>query len=830
MALLHGDKVEVKRSAGRILELQEEAVVLGTYQGRLFYRIVSQKSEGGSLMEGGGRAWFWDESEAVEGGLKLIGEEQRHSTLKLPRLNRFKPLNGGLKVIYIGGAVVRSDLEIFDGSANIGTIPHGTVISPEKVLERRLNSCGVVRYLIDHESIGKGWISSRIRGGKEEMIVEMLPFSSDNATKAQPEYVTPEDSAKEWYAKYVRIESESENFAERKALVDSFHIENIEEFSELLAQGKIEGMSDLQFDSLVAVTYGKIADFLPHHNDEVDCSFVDCALAVMNATKSWPEGSLKLDNLIKSIDAIVNEVTSECLLHVIDKLPSTKVLMVRMAMLRSINRRARYGLPWLAVRSSQEASSVFGGLAGLGTSVEKAGRAWESTEKWYKSPSISGRLRKCRNIIFTNVKRLLLDSVMDSTTTPTPLSHDEYELPREVRTVRVNRLKARRAMSSDDISLKKKNSVFAQLQREMRGWSGATLRRGFVAKGHGGQKRAFKVKLVGEGVNDYSGPYREVFTDAMQEVTDSSLGILEPTANNQADVGDGRDLFIFAQSSEVDVKFSDLNSDLLSPEESDLLNSFSSMTHTKSESSREVEESLLYLGKLVGTACRHGIPVDLPLPLGVVWKRLAEEFEEPLTSLKEIDILAVRRLEESNTCPLAVRLLSTQKKWANSFAEGLSSVLPCEILPLFTGEQLRDILCGNPDIDVELLRRVVEYDGFDEPDQNQTIENFWEVLREMTTSERKLFLQFVWARNRLPLKESDFDAPFKIQKDTKLMNGNGDYPLPSASTCFFSLTLPEYPDKNTLKKKLLFAIENVTTMESDYVTNDVEVSEGWRGL
>jgi hypothetical protein len=42
--------------------------------------------------------------------------------------------------------------------------------------------------------------------------------------------------------------------------------------------------------------------------------------------------------------------------------------------------------------------------------------------------------------------------------------------------------------------------------------------------------------------------------------------------------------------------------------------------------------------------------------------------------------------------------------------------------------------------------------------------------------------------------------------------------------------LPEYPEKEMLKQKLLFAIENVTTMESDYVTNDVEVSEGWRGL
>ena len=442
--------------------------------------------------------------------------------------------------------------------------------------------------------------------------------------------------------------------------------------------------------------------------------------------------------------------------------------------------------------------------------------------------------------MFNSTKRSYLDSVLESTTTPTPLSHDEYELPREVRTVRVNRLKARRAMISDDSTMKKKHCVFSQLQREMRGWSGATLRRGFVAKGHGGQRRAFKVKLVGEGVNDYSGPYREVFTDAMQEVTDldpsgySSLGFLQPSANNQTGVGEGRDLFVFAQSPDDPSAANEAQNNSeqysLSSEERELLNSFSSMTHKKNESSREVAEALTYLGKLVGTACRHGIPVDLPLPLGMVFKRLTEEKIDVANILKEIDLLAYRSLHEDGTsvCSPSGQILATQRRLLNSFAEGLSSVLPVELLSMFTGEQLRDIICGNPYIDVELLRRVVEYEGYNEDDQVVTF--FWEVLREMTTSERKLFLQFVWARNRLPLKESDFDAPFKIQKDTKSVDEDGDYPLPSASTCFFSLSLPEYPEKQVLKQKLLFAIENVTTMESDYVTNDVEVSEGWRGL
>lgn len=58
--------------------------------------------------------------------------------------------------------------------------------------------------------------------------------------------------------------------------------------------------------------------------------------------------------------------------------------------------------------------------------------------------------------------------------------------------------------------VKKEMTVFGQLQKELRGWSGSALRRSYIARGHGGQPRAFKVKLIGEGVNDYSGPYREV--------------------------------------------------------------------------------------------------------------------------------------------------------------------------------------------------------------------------------------------------------------------------------------------------------------------------------
>ncbi|KAF0753248.1 hypothetical protein AaE_005776, partial [Aphanomyces astaci] len=44
------------------------------------------------------------------------------------------------------------------------------------------------------------------------------------------------------------------------------------------------------------------------------------------------------------------------------------------------------------------------------------------------------------------------------------------------------------------------------------------FRRAYTGKGHGGQKRAFKVKFLGEGVNDYGGPYRAVFEQIVDEL------------------------------------------------------------------------------------------------------------------------------------------------------------------------------------------------------------------------------------------------------------------------------------------------------------------------
>ena len=160
--------------------------------------------------------------------------------------------------------------------------------------------------------------------------------------------------------------------------------------------------------------------------------------------------------------------------------------------------------------------------------------------------------------------------------------------------------------------------------------------------------------------------------------------------------------------------------------------------------------------------------------------------------------------------------------------EGLGAVLPVELFPLFTGGELQAMICGDAEVQVDLLRAVCEFDGL--AADSDLVTWFWEVLFEMTTKDKQGFLLFVWARSNLPSRVSDFEQPFKLQMDSKSTGKSQeevDLYLPTASTCFFSLSLPAYSSKDILKRKLLAACKASPNMDSDFATNASELAAGW---
>ena len=146
---------------------------------------------------------------------------------------------------------------------------------------------------------------------------------------------------------------------------------------------------------------------------------------------------------------------------------------------------------------------------------------------------------------------------------------------------------------------------------------------------------------------------------------------------------------------------------------------------------------------------------------------------------------------------------------------------PKDLFPMFTAKELKCLICGEDTVNLELLQKVTVYDeGIDPTDMY--IVNFWKVLHNMTEEEKGKFINFVYARKRLPASASGFIMPFKIFVSVALHERKPDDFLPHAKTCFFELAIPKYSSVQICRQKLLYAVENCTTME-DYSSGSTDL-------
>jgi hypothetical protein len=110
--------------------------------------------------------------------------------------------------------------------------------------------------------------------------------------------------------------------------------------------------------------------------------------------------------------------------------------------------------------------------------------------------------------------------------------------------------------------------------------------------------------------------------------------------------------------------------------------------------------------------------------------------------------------------------------------------------------------------------RVAEYSGCRPDDRH--VQFFWQTLREFSQEERSMFLKFTWGRTRLPLTADQFGQRFKLHRfSAPSGNTSHDKYLPSAQTCFFSISLPHYSSLEVMKEKLRYAIYNCQAIDGD---------------
>ncbi|KAK0097381.1 hypothetical protein PV326_002182 [Microctonus aethiopoides] len=411
-------------------------------------------------------------------------------------------------------------------------------------------------------------------------------------------------------------------------------------------------------------------------------------------------------------------------------------------------------------------------------------------------------LNKLASLLVYSIKEATFRKVVQAT-----MVRDRQHGP----VIELNRIQVKRARSKGGLAGQDGiKSVFGQMVGKM-----SLLTQDVLFLPH----RVWKVKFVGESVDDCGGGYSESIAEMCDELQNGSLPLFIPTPNGRDDNGTNRDCFL-------------LNPMAKSPLHKTMFQ---------------------FLGILMGIAIRTGSPLSLNLA-EPVWKQIAGV---PLTpaDLTEVDrdyvpgLICIRDMDSNekvfqtlempfstpsavgHDVPLSSRYRKITPENRNEYVrlalnyrlhefdtqiravrEGMSKVVPVPLLALFSGAELETMVCGSPDIPLGLLKSVATYKGIEAT--SLLVQWFWEVMEEFSNQERSLFLRFVWGRTRLPRTIADFRGrDFVLQVMDKY--NPPDHFLPESYTCFFLLKMPRYSCKSVLRQKLKYAIHFCKSIDTD---------------
>lgn len=138
-----------------------------------------------------------------------------------------------------------------------------------------------------------------------------------------------------------------------------------------------------------------------------------------------------------------------------------------------------------------------------------------------------------------------------------------------------------------------------------------------------------------------------------------------------------------------------------------------------------------------------------------------------------------------------------------AFAKGFRSILHPKSLTLLNPELLQNLVEGVQDIDISELRRAARYVGYTA--SSRAVKDFWAIVKKYDDRMKRKLLEFVTASDRVPVGGIK-NIQFVIQKNGE-EDGEGGH-LPTAYTCYGTLLLPEYRDRDVLRERLAMALEN----------------------
>lgn len=145
--------------------------------------------------------------------------------------------------------------------------------------------------------------------------------------------------------------------------------------------------------------------------------------------------------------------------------------------------------------------------------------------------------------------------------------------------------------------------------------------------------------------------------------------------------------------------------------------------------------------------------------------------------------------------------MEENKAQIDAIRQGLTQVVPSEVLNLLTWQELELKVCGNPDVSVEALKKSSRYEsGLSET--SSEVKTMWEALEKFSNDDRSRFLRFITGRRRLPCTIYIDSA----EQDSK---------LPTSATCSNTLYLPRYSSVEEAVDRLRYAAYNCVAIDTD---------------
>jgi hypothetical protein len=145
-------------------------------------------------------------------------------------------------------------------------------------------------------------------------------------------------------------------------------------------------------------------------------------------------------------------------------------------------------------------------------------------------------------------------------------------------------------------------------------------------------------------------------------------------------------------------------------------------------------------------------------------------------------------------------ILHSIRPQLKAFKRGFMACLNPRSLELFTPKILKKIVEGTQTISITELRQCARYENYSAT--HPTIKLFWDVVQEYKQEDARHLLEFVTASDRVPV------TGYKSLAFNIVRFGEDSEQLPTSSTCFGKLYLPEYKVKEKMKRKLELAIQN----------------------